>query len=156
MMRARAWFLPSIRWRRNLHDRHRGHARSVTCAAYRPPSPQVEPPTPNDFAGALGSRPHPADGGMGHRPSWRSSFVSDHGNPQLGDAPAGTAGPFKADELGPSRFKADIEAFDLAEPAVELRLDDAVGEASDDLDQASPLCGVYAEHRASDTCFSEQ
>src|SRR5439155_654337 len=114
MMRARAWFLPSIRWRRNLHDRHRGHARSVTCAAYRPPSPQVEPPTPNDFAGALGSRPHPADGGMGHRPSWRSSFVSDHGNPQLGDAPAGTAGPFKADELGPSRFKADIEAFDLA------------------------------------------
>ena len=107
---------------------------------------------PNDFAGALGSRPHPADGGMGHRPSWRSSFVSDHGNPQLGDTPAGTAGPFKADELGPSRFKADIEAFDLAEPAVELRLDDAVGEASDDLDQASPLCGVYAEHRASDTC----
>ena len=58
-----------------------------------------------------------------------SSFVSNHGYPQLGDAPAGAAGAVKADEFGAGGFEADLKSLDLAEPAVGTGLVDAVGQS---------------------------
>lgn len=64
-------------------------------------------------------------------------------------------GPVEAGERGHSGVEADLESFDLAEPAVGAGLGDALTEVADDLDEAGPLLRVELEHRATDAGLSE-
>src|SRR6266487_2875355 len=89
--------------------------------------------------------PVPLEAGRGQE----FSFVSDHGNPELGNSPVRPAGPVTASKLGAGRVEADLESLDFAEPAVGVGFVDAVGQISDDLDKAWPLSWVDPEHGSS-------
>ncbi|MEU1418128.1 hypothetical protein [Streptomyces sp. NPDC005731] len=56
-------------------------------------------------------------------------------------------------ELVPRGFQAVLESLDLAGPAVDAGLLDAVTEVAGDLFQTSPLLRVDAEHRTPDACI---
>jgi hypothetical protein len=55
----------------------------------------------------------------------------------------------------PRGFQADLKSLDLAEPAVDAGLLDAVTEIADDLFQTSALLRIDAEHRTPHAGFSE-
>ncbi|GAA2451474.1 hypothetical protein GCM10010191_81960 [Actinomadura vinacea] len=58
-------------------------------------------------------------------------------------------------ELGGRGGEADLEAFDLTEPAIGLRFGDAVAEVADDLDEAGLLVRVELEDGAADAPLTE-
>ncbi|MEU8436905.1 hypothetical protein AB0F18_29170 [Streptomyces sp. NPDC029216] len=60
----------------------------------------------------------------------------------------------EAVELGRRGVEADLESFDLSEPAVTAGLADAVAEVLDDLDEAATLAWIDLEDRAADAGLS--
>jgi hypothetical protein len=62
----------------------------------------------------------------------------------------GAGAPVELGELVVGAGEADLEAFDLAEPAFAFGLGDAGDQVVADLGQAGPLGRVWPEHRAAD------
>lgn len=68
---------------------------------------------------------------------------------------AGSGESVGGGEFVPRGFQADLKSLDLAEPAVDAGLLDAVTEVADDLFQTSALLWIDAEHRTPHAGFSE-
>jgi hypothetical protein len=66
-------------------------------------------------------------------------LLASHGGVDLGELVLGAG-------------EADLEALDLAEPALALGLGDPVVQVGADLLKAGPLGGVRSQKRAPDTC----
>jgi hypothetical protein len=63
--------------------------------------------------------------------------------------------PIELAELLLGAIQADLEAFDLAEPAFHLGLSDSGDQVVADLGEPCPLGRVRSQERASDASFSE-
>src|SRR6266540_4347331 len=82
-------------------------------------------------------------------PRWVSRQDGGHAKLNDGGAAAGAA-PVELGELVVGAGEADLQAFDLAEPAFALGFGDAVKQVVADLLQARALGRVGPQHRASD------